>query len=192
MTPEPEDSIRAAGLRVTTQRLAVLQALTELPHAGAEAVHQRVRQSQPDITVQSVYVVLASLTEAGLIRAHRAGRFARAVRAAHRRQSPPRHLHRLRRGARRRLRHRARALPRAVRLGWFRDGHGRGDLLGAVPGMPDRGGLCWAGCGDGCPNSGLTNDPAPGIRDPGQWRRTRQRHRTSPLEIAYETEGEPA
>jgi Fe2+ or Zn2+ uptake regulation protein len=68
VTLEPEDSIRAAGLRVTTQRLAVLEALTELPHADTDAVHQRVRQSQPDITLQSVYVVLAALTEAGLIR----------------------------------------------------------------------------------------------------------------------------
>ncbi|MCU1477840.1 MAG: ferric uptake regulator, Fur family [Subtercola sp.] len=68
MTPEPEDSIRAAGLRVTTQRLAVLEALTEFPHADTDTVHQRVRLSQPDITLQSVYVVLAALTEAGLIR----------------------------------------------------------------------------------------------------------------------------
>src|ERR1700712_194772 len=68
MTPEPEDSIRAAGLRVTTQRLAVLEALTGLPHADTDTVHQRVQLSQPDITLQSVYVVLAALTEAGLIR----------------------------------------------------------------------------------------------------------------------------
>ncbi|WP_253259124.1 Fur family transcriptional regulator [Subtercola boreus] len=68
MTPEPADSIRRSGLRVTTQRLAVLQALEEMPHADTDAIHRRVQVSQPDITVQSVYVVLAALTEAGLIR----------------------------------------------------------------------------------------------------------------------------
>ncbi|RFA10597.1 transcriptional repressor [Subtercola boreus] len=68
MTRQAEDSIRASGLRVTTQRLAVLEALDHLPHADTDAVHRRVLQTHPTITVQSVYVVLAALTEAGLIR----------------------------------------------------------------------------------------------------------------------------
>ncbi|MCU1480322.1 MAG: transcriptional repressor [Subtercola sp.] len=68
MTPEPADSIRAAGLRVTTQRLAVLEALDALPHADTDAVFRAVQKQQPDITVQSVYVVLGALTEAALIR----------------------------------------------------------------------------------------------------------------------------
>ncbi|GGF29894.1 Fur family transcriptional regulator [Subtercola lobariae] len=68
MTPEPADSIRAAGLRVTTQRLAVLEALDALPHADTDAVHRAVQKQQPGITLQSIYVVLAALTEAELIR----------------------------------------------------------------------------------------------------------------------------
>ncbi|MGA1835785.1 Fur family transcriptional regulator [Herbiconiux sp. 11R-BC] len=68
MTPEPAESIRTAGLRVTAQRLAVLEALDGMPHADTEAVHRAVRRTLPDITLQSVYVVLGALTEAGLIR----------------------------------------------------------------------------------------------------------------------------
>ncbi|MDI3331288.1 MAG: Fur family transcriptional regulator [Micrococcus sp.] len=60
--------VRASGLRVTKQRLAVLDALDHAPHATADQVLDRVRQSLPDITVQSVYTVLHSLTDAGLLR----------------------------------------------------------------------------------------------------------------------------
>ncbi|MEV4900819.1 Fur family transcriptional regulator [Citricoccus sp. NPDC055426] len=60
--------MRAAGLRVTKQRLAVLDALHARPHATADEVLAHVRQSLPGITVQSVYTVLHSLTGAGLLR----------------------------------------------------------------------------------------------------------------------------
>ncbi|MDF2441799.1 MAG: Fur family transcriptional regulator, stress-responsive regulator [Subtercola sp.] len=68
MNTETADSIRRSGLRVTAQRLAVLEALEVMPHADTDALHRRVQGSQPDISLQSVYVVLAALTEAGLIR----------------------------------------------------------------------------------------------------------------------------
>jgi Fur family transcriptional regulator, stress-responsive regulator len=60
--------LRAAGLRVTKQRLAVLEALDHTPHATADEVLAHVRASLPEITVQSVYTVLHSLTGAGLLR----------------------------------------------------------------------------------------------------------------------------
>jgi Fur family transcriptional regulator, stress-responsive regulator len=60
--------VRASGLRVTKQRLAVLDALEHTPHATADQVLDLVRQSLPEITVQSVYTVLHSLTDAGLLR----------------------------------------------------------------------------------------------------------------------------
>ncbi len=60
--------IRAAGLRVTKQRLAVLEALHLTPHASAEEVLAHVRTALPGISVQSVYTVLHSLTAAGLLR----------------------------------------------------------------------------------------------------------------------------
>lgn len=77
ITPEPATSpaplvwatgLRAAGLRVTKQRLAVLEALHDAPHTTAEDVLTQVRRQLPEITVQSVYTVLNSLTSAGLLR----------------------------------------------------------------------------------------------------------------------------
>ncbi|MEX3509585.1 transcriptional repressor [Kocuria sp. WRN011] len=60
--------IREAGLRVTKPRLAVLDALERSPHATADEVLAAVRTVMPSITVQSIYVVLHSLTKAGLLR----------------------------------------------------------------------------------------------------------------------------
>lgn len=60
--------IREAGLRVTKPRLAVLDALERSPHATADEVLAAVRTVMPSITVQSIYVVLHSLTNAGLLR----------------------------------------------------------------------------------------------------------------------------
>lgn len=69
VAPEPWPArIRAAGLRVTKPRLAVLDALDSTPHATAEDVLVAVRASLPSITVQSIYMVLHSLTDAGLLR----------------------------------------------------------------------------------------------------------------------------
>ena len=60
--------LRAHGRRVTKQRLAVLAAVERLPHAVADDVAASVRGELPDISLQSVYVVLADLTELGLVR----------------------------------------------------------------------------------------------------------------------------
>lgn len=60
--------LQAVGLRVTTQRLAVLDALSELPHSNADAVFTHVRRGLPTTSVQAVYGVLGALTDAGLLR----------------------------------------------------------------------------------------------------------------------------
>lgn len=60
--------LRSAGRRVTRQRLAVLAAVERSPHSTADDVATAVRAELADITVQSVYVVLADLTESGLLR----------------------------------------------------------------------------------------------------------------------------
>ncbi|GAA4679059.1 hypothetical protein GCM10025780_25080 [Frondihabitans cladoniiphilus] len=62
------ESIRAAGLRVTAQRLAALDALRAGSHATAEQVFTRVSSSLPGTSLQAVYVVLAALTGAGILR----------------------------------------------------------------------------------------------------------------------------
>lgn len=68
MDIDPSDSLRRQGLRVTAQRLAVLRAVTESPHASADAVAETVRSEIGTISVQAVYDALASLTERGLLR----------------------------------------------------------------------------------------------------------------------------
>ncbi len=59
--------LRGNGRRVTRQRLAVLAAVERSPHATADDA-AAVREELPHIAVQSVYVILADLTELGLLR----------------------------------------------------------------------------------------------------------------------------
>jgi Fur family transcriptional regulator, stress-responsive regulator len=66
--PDFSDLLRDAGLRVTRQRLAVLDVLVELAHADTDAVISAVRRDLPDVSHQAVYDSLRTLTEAGLAR----------------------------------------------------------------------------------------------------------------------------
>jgi Fur family ferric uptake transcriptional regulator len=65
---EPRELLRQRGLRVTAQRLAVFQAVSDAPHVSADAVVETVRREIGWISVQAVYDVLAALTEKGLLR----------------------------------------------------------------------------------------------------------------------------
>ncbi|WP_022888794.1 Fur family transcriptional regulator [Agromyces italicus] len=67
-TETAPERIRAAGLKVTAPRSAVLEALSGPGHLDAEAVYERVRQTLPTTSLQAVYGVLAALTGAGLVR----------------------------------------------------------------------------------------------------------------------------
>jgi Fur family ferric uptake transcriptional regulator len=60
--------LRAAGLRVTRPRLAVLGALTTNPHADTDAVIGAVRRELPAVSHQAVYDSLRALTDVGLLR----------------------------------------------------------------------------------------------------------------------------
>jgi Fe2+ or Zn2+ uptake regulation protein len=60
--------LRAADLRVTRPRLAVLEAVHSLPHADTETIFGAVRSDLPDVSRQAVYDVLAALTGVGLVR----------------------------------------------------------------------------------------------------------------------------
>jgi Fur family ferric uptake transcriptional regulator len=64
----PHDLLRRHGLRVTAQRLAILRAVTEHPHATADVVAASVRREIGSVSTQAVYDALAALTEAGLLR----------------------------------------------------------------------------------------------------------------------------
>jgi Fur family transcriptional regulator, stress-responsive regulator len=70
VTPAPDyaDQLRAADLRVTRPRLAVLEAVHAHPHADTESIFGAVRTDLPDVSRQAVYDVLAALTGVGLVR----------------------------------------------------------------------------------------------------------------------------
>lgn len=70
-TSVPEEApiaLRAAGLKVTGTRLAVLAALKGLAHASAEDVFAHVRPTLEGTSMQSIYNVLGDLTTAGIVR----------------------------------------------------------------------------------------------------------------------------
>jgi Fur family ferric uptake transcriptional regulator len=60
--------LREVGLRVTRPRLAVLAALSEIPHADTDAVIGAVRRELPAVSHQAVYDCLRALTDVGLVR----------------------------------------------------------------------------------------------------------------------------
>jgi Fe2+ or Zn2+ uptake regulation protein len=63
-----ERSLRAAGLRVTRPRLAVLDAVHAHPHVDTEALIGAARARLGAVSHQAVYDVLRVLTDRGLVR----------------------------------------------------------------------------------------------------------------------------
>ena len=66
--PPTDTAIRGAGLRVTDTRRGVYEALRGMPHARADEVLSRVRDSVPATSMQSVYNALGDFVDAGLAR----------------------------------------------------------------------------------------------------------------------------
>jgi Fur family ferric uptake transcriptional regulator len=60
--------LRAAALRVTRPRLAVLEAVHAHPHADTDTVIRAARERLASVSHQAVYDVLRALTDAGLVR----------------------------------------------------------------------------------------------------------------------------
>ena len=72
-------ALRAAGYRVTPQRLVIHRTLAELDrHVGAEELLEAVAERLPNVSLPTVYATLEALEEAGLVRRVAAGR-ARAL-----------------------------------------------------------------------------------------------------------------
>ena len=67
-TPDPEQLLRRAALRVTRPRVAVLTAVHEHPHADTDSIIGVVRRDLGDVSHQAVYDVLRALTTARLVR----------------------------------------------------------------------------------------------------------------------------
>ncbi|HQR79569.1 MAG TPA: Fur family transcriptional regulator [Actinomycetota bacterium] len=68
MTSSAPDLLRSSGLHVTAQRIAVLRAVTDHPHATVEVVADTARSEIGAISRQSVYDALAALVDKGLVR----------------------------------------------------------------------------------------------------------------------------
>jgi Fe2+ or Zn2+ uptake regulation protein len=68
MTTDPETTLRAAGLRVTRPRVAVLGVVQHHPHADTDQIIGLVRTEIGKVSHQAVYDVLRALTTAGLLR----------------------------------------------------------------------------------------------------------------------------
>ena len=67
-------ALKAKGLRVTPQRMAVFEALrSRKDHPSVEMVHEQVRKAFPTISLNTVYTTLNALEEVGLIRRIDAG-----------------------------------------------------------------------------------------------------------------------
>jgi Fur family ferric uptake transcriptional regulator len=62
------DLLRAAGLRITAPRVAVLEVLAEHPHASADLVVSEVRAELGSVSTQAIYDVLRVCGEAGIVR----------------------------------------------------------------------------------------------------------------------------
>jgi Fur family transcriptional regulator, stress-responsive regulator len=60
--------LRRRGLHVTTQRLAVLRAVSDLSHGTADDVYGAVRAEIGAVSRQAVYDALAAFTDKGLLR----------------------------------------------------------------------------------------------------------------------------
>ncbi len=60
--------LKAAGLQITAQRLAVHRAVTTLPHSMADDIYQAVRTELGVISRQAVYDALNAMCEHGILR----------------------------------------------------------------------------------------------------------------------------
>lgn len=68
MAQDPAELFRRHGVQVTAQRLAVMEAVANLPHCTADDVVQAVRADIGAISRQAVYNALGVLADTGLIR----------------------------------------------------------------------------------------------------------------------------
>jgi len=69
-----QDALRGAGRRLTAQRRLILQVLEESDgHLDADALYDRVKARDPDVSLATVYRTLAVLREIGLVEEHRLG-----------------------------------------------------------------------------------------------------------------------
>lgn len=62
-----KEKIQQTGLKATPQRIAVYKEMQNLGHACADMVAENLKESFPSLTVATIYNVLDSFVEAGLL-----------------------------------------------------------------------------------------------------------------------------
>lgn len=64
-----KELLKSKGLKITTQRMVILEVLSESPraHLTAEEIYELVCKKRPEIGIATVYRTLKLLTELGLI-----------------------------------------------------------------------------------------------------------------------------
>jgi hypothetical protein len=130
-SPDPAAALRRVGLRVTASRLAVHMALpASAPHSSVDAVVSAVCEHLGDGLAQTMYNVLRTFTDVGLVRRSEPAGPARPGQTPRRRQPPPQCLPSLRRQRRCRRCGRRHPVPEGRRR---RDRRRRGHLLGPTP-----------------------------------------------------------
>lgn len=65
---DPRAQLRAAGLRVTAPRIAVLNAVAQQPHSTVDRIAASVRSELGSVSTQAVYDVLRAGEHAGIVR----------------------------------------------------------------------------------------------------------------------------
>lgn len=68
MTPDWHGELRARGYRLTPQRQLVLEAVTALGHASAEAILAHVQRTAQGVNISTVYRTLDLLEQLELVR----------------------------------------------------------------------------------------------------------------------------
>ncbi len=64
---EIREKIKSAGLKATPQRRAIYEVMQELCHCPIDEVIARIREEHPDVTISTVYRIMDSFCEAGLL-----------------------------------------------------------------------------------------------------------------------------
>jgi Fe2+ or Zn2+ uptake regulation protein len=63
------EHVRAKGMKVTPQRLAIYRALIESEdHPSPETLYKKVKKKMPSISLATIYKALDSLSELGVVR----------------------------------------------------------------------------------------------------------------------------
>ncbi|MBO5699854.1 MAG: transcriptional repressor [Bacteroidales bacterium] len=62
-----KEKIKEAGLKATPQRIAVYEAMRKLGHACVDMVAEEIRHTYPTLTIATIYNVLESFVNAGLL-----------------------------------------------------------------------------------------------------------------------------